>query len=173
MAKGNYMSYEDKHRQNQDLVDFTLAVRELGEFKISNKCDDALDLVKCRTNEYWRLCRDYGQIPTLEGMASALGISRMTFISWRDGNTQWTKDNGIMEYLQSESAGLATAMVGGMNNGSIMPVAGVAQMNNNHGFTTEHKTTHEHRLEVSADVKELLEEAKNMDHQARLGTRPD
>ena len=93
--------------------------------------------IKAVEENILKICGDYGMIPTINFMAMALGVSKNTEISARNGTTAC--DAGVVEVLQEyaricESVTLQASLDGTANN-----IAGIFSMKSLYGYKDEAK----------------------------------
>lgn len=154
---------EDKRQATRNTLAFAMEVRELGSVPISSKDPNALDLVKSRTDEYYMICQKYGETPTMEGLTLALGLkSRITLYHWKDGYTEWTKKNGITDYIEQQYAFLNEVHVQNMLNGNTDRITGIFLSKNNYDYKNEDPEPVQHQINVKLSIDELIEESKNL-----------
>ena len=144
------------------LLEFNNMVRELGDFKIDQRDPNVLDIVKTHCEEYRKLCSEYGILPSWEGIALALGITRQKCTQWLNGTTQWAKDAGVTEYLQKEWSWINNILVTSMQQGRIDKITGIFLAKNNFLYTNEDPKENKTQVNVHLSMAELVEGAKNL-----------
>ena len=144
------------------LIEFNNMVRELGNFDFDQRDPNVLDIVKTHCDEYRKLCKDYGVIPSWEGIALALGITRQKCTQWLNGTVQWAKDTGVTEYLQKEWAWINNILVTSMQQGRIDKITGIFIAKNNFLYTNEDPEQRKTEVNVHLSMAELVEGAKNL-----------
>lgn len=59
-----------------------------------------------RLNAYFRQCNDEGQMPTVEDMALALGVTTATLLDWQNGRTQSPERSWMVKKAKAIIAGI-------------------------------------------------------------------
>lgn len=156
---------------NNDMLKFNIEVMELGMSKINKDDPNALDIVQLRCAEYYQICAKYEQKPSWEGLALALGVSRVTLCHWRDGQTKWAR-RGVTEFIQQQWSFLNAYFVSSMMEGKIDKVVGIFLGKNNFDYKNEDPQPVNINLQVAMSPEQLIEEAKNLQiPQKRLSKR--
>lgn len=157
------MANEDKKKTNRDITMFQRTVQSIGQaFHITQKTEDALTEVKCRTEAYYDVCEEYDHKPTLEGLALAIGVSYQTLRLWKDGLIVWVKQNGISQYLEEQYAFLQSYHITAMEEGTMDKYIGMFLARNNYGYKNEDQQTITHNININMSREELIAEANNL-----------
>ena len=82
-------------------------------------------------DEYFSLCKQDNQKPTMSGLAMALGTNRRTLLKWYSGETRIYNREIIQQYFEL----LETFDELMFKDGKINPVGGLFLMKNNYGYT--------------------------------------
>lgn len=84
-----------------------------------------------RLNDYFKQCNDEGQLPTVEDMALALGITRRTLWDWEQGNTHSTTRSNMIKKAKEIIAGIDGKLAA---EGKIPQVVYIFRAKNYHGM---------------------------------------
>ena len=84
-----------------------------------------------RLNDYFRQCHEEGQIPTVEDMALALGVTRSTLWDWENGRSQTPSRSAIIKKAKEIMAGMDAKLVA---EGKIPQVVYIFRAKNYYGM---------------------------------------
>jgi hypothetical protein len=98
---------------------------------------DNLDQIKERTAEYYMSCMESGRIPTMEGLAVALGIGRKTLYEWI---SQPTYPN-VVEFLTIVRDSFAGISAEAAMGNKINPVTWIFYSKNMYGYVDKTELT--------------------------------
>lgn len=93
------------------------------------------DGVRQRIADYFMLCEENDERPSLEELSMALGINRRTFYMWRTGERG--KNEETRALLNKAQHVLEALMAKYMQTGMINPISGIFLMRNNYGYKNE------------------------------------
>ena len=150
MAKDN-MTLENKKASIQNIV---IATKKITEIPRSDNWRFDPMHVNAVKEQLLAICSEYGLIPTINYMAMALGVSKNTEISARNGVTACDADvvATLHEYARiCESVTLQASMDGSANN-----IAGIFSLKSLYGYRDEPK-----EIVVTHNFNGLLGERKD------------
>jgi hypothetical protein len=98
---------------------------------------DNLNQIKERTAEYYMSCMESGRIPTMEGLAVALGIGRATLYKWIN-ETEYPAITEFLTIVRDSFAGISAEAA--MGN-KINPVTWIFYSKNMYGYVDKTELT--------------------------------
>ena len=118
------------------ILKHNMNVMSLGKMKDKNDLEEVLG----RLRFYYDSCLEHAVMPTVAGMALALGIDRRTLWTWLDEKNGIIKNPDVVDTLKSVYSQITCQYEDLMTQGKIIPVAGIFLMKNNMGYkdTTDH-----------------------------------
>lgn len=134
-------SAEDRVR----ILKHTLEVSQLGRVQDRNDPEE----VRAHVIGYLELCVKNEVLPTVAGLAQALGIDRRTLWTWMDTRTGLIKSQDVMDTLKSVYTQINSQYESLLTTGKIIPVAGFFLLQNNYGY--QNQQTHVIAAEAPAD----------------------
>ena len=134
-VKSNYPSQMKKYVENTTpKPEISRIIGESYQFFKRKPCKDNAEVAE-RLNEYFQICYQYGQIPTVEDMALSLGIDRTTLWDW----TQRTKNRERAEMIQRAKEILAAIDAKLVTEGKIIPVTYIFRAKNYYGMKDQNE----------------------------------
>lgn len=124
---------------------------KLMKFKPVNRFDPKA--VNKRGCEYLGLCAEDGIRPTVEGMALALGMVRVSFLDFCQGNIEGETDFLLQVYKQLYAV-LNNVMSETMMEAAIHPVVGIFYSKNNFGYDDKAEIVVSERVKAQKSAEE-------------------
>lgn len=84
-----------------------------------------------RLNDYFKQCNEEGQLPTVEDMALALGVTTATLLDWQNGRTQSPERSWMIKNAKQIIAGIDAKLA---SEGKIPQVVYIFRAKNFHGM---------------------------------------
>ena len=103
--------------------------------KLQNPNDE--EEVRNRVLSYFSISEQYQQVPTVAGLALALGIDRRTLWTWMEQKSGTIKNPAVLDTLKRVYDLIASQYEGLLTQGKIVPVAGFFLMQNNFGYKNQ------------------------------------
>lgn len=128
----------DGDQETTDMLKFNLLLYNMPPI---DHTDPAV--LKDRIQAYFDLCVEYGRRPGAAGLAAAIGVTRVTLISWRNGATRPSSEH--QQIMEKAFSVIDSMMEQFMLTGKVNPVSGIFLMANNHGYRQ--------KVEISAEVE--------------------
>ncbi len=119
--------------EKQLIVRYNVELFNLGKLKDPNDYDE----VRERLATYFSISDRYQQVPTVAGMALALGIDRRTLWTWMEQKVGVIKNQAVMDTLKRVYNMITSQYEGLLTQGKIVPVAGFFLMQNNFGYKNQ------------------------------------
>lgn len=118
-----------------------------------------------RLNEFFEKCADNGEVPTVEKLGLALGVSRMTLCNWRKGTFCSELRQGLIERAYQEMHAIESELA---LSGKIDRVVYIFRAKNFFGMRDQAELTIENRSDFSKlpsaeDVRKQYIEASAVD----------
>lgn len=147
--------------KNKKIIDYTLALRTLGQNPIDPQDKFALTKITERCKRFYEISHDFDMIPMIEGMALALGVTRLELLKWARGEYEWTRGD-IAKALQLELSNLNAIIVQANASGKIKDVPLIYLTKNNYEYTNEDQKPVAVQLNVQLSPDQLIEQAKTL-----------
>lgn len=126
LAERNSVHVDGKELKSQ--IEFSMTL-----FNLPSIDTNDAGAVQARLTEYFGLCVQYEVKPSFAGMASALGVDRMTL--WRWCNEQGGgKPREVRDTIKKARDMLNQMLENWMQNGQVNPVVGIFLGKNNFGY---------------------------------------
>ena len=111
--------------------------------RISNK--DNLNEITARIETFFTICEKNSILPTVAGLALALGIDRGTLWDWVSNTRGTIKNREVVDTLKGVYSMLNAQYEEMLTQGKMIPVSAFFLMQNNHGYKqqTDHVITAE------------------------------
>ncbi len=123
-----------------------------------------LEEMKLRIDKYFQKCVDYEELPTLEGLALVLGVTRGAFIDWEAG--KYAPEKGPIIAKAKELIAAVDAQL--VATGKMPPIPYIFRAKNYYGMSDKTeidlKATSD-RLEDENELKKAIEESIVLDEQ--------
>lgn len=119
--------------EKQQIVRYNVELFSLGKLKDPNDEEE----VRERLVTYFSISEKYQQVPTVAGLALALGIDRRTLWTWMEQKVGTIKNPVVMDTLKHVYNMIASQYEGMLTQGKIVPVAGFFLMQNNFGYKNQ------------------------------------
>lgn len=119
--------------EKQMIVRYNVELFNLGKLNDPNDYDE----VRERLAAYFSISDRYQQVPTVAGMALALGIDRRTLWTWMEQKVGTIKNPAVMDTLKRVYNMISSQYEGLLTQGKIVPVAGFFLMQNNFGYKNQ------------------------------------
>ena len=107
-----------------------LEVRQLGRIKNRNDPSE----VSARIADYYSICIKNSILPTVAGLALALGIDRTTLWDWISNRNGQIKSQEVTVILKNAYAQINSQYEELLTQGKMIPVSAFFLMQNNHGY---------------------------------------
>lgn len=88
---------------------------------------------------YLDTCLAYTMKPTVEGLACAIGVDRVTLRRWKDGEVKSIPEP-VRLILKRAWAALNNLLIIYTNEGKLNPIPAIVQLKNNHGYKDQTET---------------------------------
>lgn len=107
-----------------------MEVMQLGKLKNRNDNTELLERIKL----YYSICLKNSIMPTVAGLALALGIDRATLWDWINNRQGSIKNPEVIDTLKSVYAQINAQYEELLTQGKMIPVSAFFLMQNNHGY---------------------------------------
>lgn len=118
------------------ILQHTIAVSQIGRVRDRNDPEE----IREHIIRYQELCIEYQVLPTVAGVALALGIDRRTLWSWLTNRQGEIKCQEVSDTLKGVYMQINAQYESMLTGGKIIPVAGFFLLQNNFGY--ENQQTH-------------------------------
>ena len=110
--------------------DISRIIRESFQYFDRKPPKDDAECAK-RLNDYFRQCNEEGQMPTVEDMALALGVTTATLLDWQNGRTQSPERSWMVKKAKAIIAGIDAKLA---SEGKIPQVVYIFRSKNYYGM---------------------------------------
>jgi len=111
--------------------------RILDEQPVIDRTDDVA--ISERYMWYLGVCEEHCIKPTVEGLASSMGVDRVTLRRWKDGEVKSVPES-VRLILKRAWAGLNNLLIMYTNEGKLNPIPAIVQLKNNFGYKDQTET---------------------------------
>lgn len=131
------------------ILSHDLEVMKLGRIKNRNDADEIYN----RIMDYYSICSKNTIMPTVSGLALALGIDRVTLWDWINNRQGSIKNEDVINVLKNAYSQINTQYEELLTQGKMIPVSAFFLMQNNHGYKqqTDHVITAKQEETESVD----------------------
>lgn len=110
-------------------------IGESFQFFKREPCKDNAEIAE-RLNEYFQICYEYGQIPTVEDMALSLGVDRRTLWKWEQESSKNRERAEMISRAKEIMAAIDAKLV---TEGKIIPVTYIFRAKNYYGMKDQNE----------------------------------
>lgn len=138
---------------NTHYTNYSLEIFSLPDIDTNNA-----DEVWKRTEEYFKLCTKYDFKPNVPSYALALGVSRLTLVSWLRKDVK--KPDEVYDILNRVYTVLNAELESYMQDGKVNPVTGIFIAKNNFGYVDKQDLEVNNSVALSPTAEALIADAE-------------